>query len=325
MMSVSGSDSGMMDPVAPRPPVVLVADEQDWAVRSLESVLGPLGYAVVRATTGRQALALAHAVRPQAILVSAYLHDVDAPALCRAVRDDPALGPGMPIIVTATGGETRAERMMLLREGAWEVCTQPLDSEVFLAKLETFVRARRELDRCGEESLVDARTGFYSARGLARRTREIAAESRRRRAPLACVCVGIREEGGAESDEAAGEGAARLAALLRRHGRGSDAIGMLGPREAAVVAPSTDAAGARRLAERLQQVAAAEPRAAEARAGAPALPLRFGVAAVPDFAQAGIDVDELLDRAARALRRAQTERTSGPIVQVSADDLRRLD
>ena len=43
-------------PIPSRPPLVLIANDQEWSARSLESILGPAGYAVLRAYTGRQAL-----------------------------------------------------------------------------------------------------------------------------------------------------------------------------------------------------------------------------------------------------------------------------
>ena len=41
---------------APSAPLVLIANDQEWSARSLESILGPSGYSVVRAYTGQQAL-----------------------------------------------------------------------------------------------------------------------------------------------------------------------------------------------------------------------------------------------------------------------------
>ena len=38
------------------PPLVLIASDQEWSSRALESTLGPQGYAVLRAYNGRQAL-----------------------------------------------------------------------------------------------------------------------------------------------------------------------------------------------------------------------------------------------------------------------------
>ena len=42
-------------------PLVLIANDQEWSARSLESILGPNGYAVIRAYTGQQALERARA------------------------------------------------------------------------------------------------------------------------------------------------------------------------------------------------------------------------------------------------------------------------
>ena len=38
------------------PPLTLIANSQEWHSRSLESILGPHGYAVLRAYTGKQAI-----------------------------------------------------------------------------------------------------------------------------------------------------------------------------------------------------------------------------------------------------------------------------
>ena len=38
------------------PPLVLIASDQEWSGRSLETIIGPRGYAVVRAHTGQQVL-----------------------------------------------------------------------------------------------------------------------------------------------------------------------------------------------------------------------------------------------------------------------------
>ena len=35
----------------PTTPLVLIANDQEWSARSLESILGPNGYSVVRAYT----------------------------------------------------------------------------------------------------------------------------------------------------------------------------------------------------------------------------------------------------------------------------------
>ena len=42
-----------------RPPLVLIVSNQEWSSRSLETILAPNGYAVLRAYTGASAMARA--------------------------------------------------------------------------------------------------------------------------------------------------------------------------------------------------------------------------------------------------------------------------
>src|SRR5690348_6336497 len=63
--------------------VVLIASKQEWASRSLESVLAPRGYAVLKTYTARDTLERAHADSPDVIVIDAQLPDADGLGLCR--------------------------------------------------------------------------------------------------------------------------------------------------------------------------------------------------------------------------------------------------
>ena len=79
-----------------RAPLVLVANDQEWAARSLDSLLGPNGYAVVRAHTGRQTLDLARTTHPDAIVIDSRLPEMGGLELARRVT---AEFPGLPILL----------------------------------------------------------------------------------------------------------------------------------------------------------------------------------------------------------------------------------
>src|SRR5215218_5777770 len=72
-----------------RPPLVLVANDQEWSARSLESILGPNGYAVLRAYTGRQALDLAKTTQPDIVILDSKMSDMTGIELCALLREDP--------------------------------------------------------------------------------------------------------------------------------------------------------------------------------------------------------------------------------------------
>src|ERR1043165_6647026 len=80
-------------------PLVLIANDQEWSARSLESILGPSGYSVVRAYTGQQALERARATQPDLIILAAQMPDMHGFDVCRALRNDPRFSATTPIII----------------------------------------------------------------------------------------------------------------------------------------------------------------------------------------------------------------------------------
>src|SRR3954449_9372591 len=185
-------------------PLVLIANDQEWSARSLESILGPSGYSVVRAYTGQQALERARTAQPDLIILDAQMPDVHGFEVCRLLRSDPRFSATTPIIITTSGPSGRTQRLEAYRAGAWEFLGQPLDGEALLLKLDTFLRCKQQVDTLREENLLDPGTGLYNMRVLARRAKEIGSEPFRRRDPVACVVIAPdaeNEEPAEPSDE----------------------------------------------------------------------------------------------------------------------------
>lgn len=283
-----------------REPLVLIANDQEWSARSLESILAPNGYRVVRAFTAGQALDQVREHQPDIVVLDAQMPDMHGFEVCRILRDERLIGPATPVVITTAGPSGRSQRLAALEAGAWEFFGQPLDGDALLLKLRTFLRAKLAVDRLRHESLLDDSTGLYSRTGLTHRGREIASEARRRHEPLACVVLGAEPEDPADDDDMP-ELDTLLGQLLRQSSRVSDVVGRIGPREYAVLAPSTGALGAERLATRLGSTLE------EASVVAGRLRVRAGYCAVPDFARSPIDLQDLLGRASAALEDLQRE------------------
>ncbi|HEY7504675.1 MAG TPA: response regulator [Gemmatimonadales bacterium] len=296
---------------APNAPLVLIANDQEWSARSLESILGPSGYAVVRAYTGQQALERARTSQPDLIILDAQMPDMHGFEVCRALRGDPRFSATTPIVITTSGPSGRTQRLEAYRAGAWEFLGQPLDGEALLLKLNTFLESKREVDGLREENLLDPGTGLYNMRGLSRRAREIGAEAFRRRDPVACVVFAPDIEAAEEEtpEEESRRMSDQVALLFRQAGRASDAIGRLGMAEYGVIAPATGPEAAVRLARRLGGAVESSP--IPIRGGERTLKLRAGYCAVPDFAESSVDAVELLLRATTALRDLKREGPSG--------------
>ena len=285
---------------AKRVPLALLASDQEWSSRSLETILEPSGFAVIHVYTARETLDRAHRDRPDIILLDAHLPDQEGLELCRALREDTHLD-GTPILLLVVGPATRQQRLAALRAGAWEVVSLPVDAEELLLKLATYARARAEADRAREEGLVDQLTGLYNARGLARRVREIGSEARRHHAALACVAFGT--DRGREKPDDEADLAQDMARVLRHAGRVSDAIGRLGRTDFAIVALDTNAPAAVRLAERMLDAVNKAPHASRQ----PRPPVRVGYEAVENLQTTPVEPVDVLVRAATALEHARAE------------------
>jgi diguanylate cyclase (GGDEF)-like protein len=296
---------------APNAPLVLIANDQEWSARSLESILGPSGFAVVRAYTGQQALERARTSQPDLIILDAQMPDMHGFEVCRTLRSDPRFSATTPIVITTSGPSGRTQRLEAYRAGAWEFLGQPLDGEALLLKLNTFLQSKREVDALREENLLDPGTGLYNMRGLSRRAREIGAEAFRRRDPVACVVFApeLDEAEAEEPEDEARRMADQLALLFRQAGRASDAIGRLGMSEYGVIAPATGPDAAVRLARRLGGAVESSP--IPVRGGERTLKLKAGYCAVADFAESSVDAVELLLRATTALRDLKREGPAG--------------
>ncbi len=280
--------------------LALVASDNEWSARSLESILGAQGIRVVRAQTVEEALAQAGTAACQVLLLDADLPGLTGLELCKSLRALPGVGASTPIIMLRPRPWRRDERFEALRAGAWECIGIPADSEELLLQLRTFITAKTETDRIRAASLIDPVTGAYNLLGIMRRVQELAADAIRFSRPLGCVALAPDPWTPMDPNEAASAAAEPIFAFLRRVSRASDVIGRTGPGEFLIVAPNSGPDGTLRLARRLLDAADSLPR------GTPVpVRLRAGYFAVSDLRATPVDPTDLVRRAAAALRFSQ--------------------
>lgn len=292
-----------------RPPRALVCNDQEIWIWSLETILGPSGFSVARATTAAQVLEQVRRSSPDIILMHDQLRDVSAVELCRQLRDEELICSATPVVITTTGPCRRRDRLNVLRAGAWDYCSLPLDAEELIAKLKVFLRAKLTSDQAHAEGLIDPDTGLYDVQGILQRLRELGLAARRHARALGCATLSYEEAlpgpnriGPVAGDlmPAAELFGDRVPALLRKVVRGSDIVGRLGQNEYVILAPETEMPGLMQLANRLVTAFDAETVAYGAAAS-----LRVGCYAVPDFGSIHIEPVEMIVRSTQALRLAQ--------------------
>lgn len=295
-----------MDRASKLTPLVLLIDDQEWTSRSIESILRPKGHVVLKAYTGRQALDLVQKVSPDALIVGVHLPDIDGIDLVRQLRASPTIHSMTPILMITGGSLGRAERLEALGAGAWDILTHPVDPNELILRLDTFIRAKQDADQLRDEGLTDPATGFYNARGILRRAKEIGADAVRNDRPLTCVAFGPHSFGGAfkEGDDIDSL-SHQIAEALRAVTRVSDTVGRLGPGEFIVVAPGTDQSGGVRLADRVFEALEAGAQRAHPHDLEQLRQIRAWLCA----AQSDVPTtpEDLLLRASLALRKAQAD------------------
>ena len=117
-------------------PVLLLADA-DRAVRSAVAVMVEADYDVVEAADGRAALEAVHHSKPDAVLLSVDLPDLDGYAVTRELRARPVTVNLPVVLMTDSSDVDPAEG---IRAGADEHLAKPLDADVLLARLDSVRR-----------------------------------------------------------------------------------------------------------------------------------------------------------------------------------------
>ena len=134
-----GTDRRLASPVRGRPAgyagrrrSVLVVDDVPQNRAVLIDSLNVLGFDLVEAVDGRQALACAERVRPDLIVMDMTMPVMDGLEATRRIRQSPALA-GIPIL--ASSGSTNHEaEVKCLEAGADAFLPKPIDHDAFLAE-----------------------------------------------------------------------------------------------------------------------------------------------------------------------------------------------
>ena len=299
-----------MNPPSPRP-LVLMACSDEWMGRSFASVFEQHGYAVARVNAGEQTIRLARRSKPDVVVLEEGNGDLDALRVCEALGNDPLFDHSVPIVLTSTAPVTPKTRHAAYAAGAWEYCSHPVDLDALMLKLATFRRARTESATRTGERFIDRETGLYTEAALERLGEQVGALARRRHEPLACVTIGVRGDrevpvSGDRADEG-DENFAAVAEICRLQSRKSDIVAHVRNSRVVILAPDTDAAGARLLVTRLRGALA---KAADGMARPRELGLRAGYSAVTDLADTEVEPTELMRRSGTALDHLQVTSTA---------------
>ncbi|AJE03190.1 diguanylate cyclase [Geobacter pickeringii] len=264
---------------------ILIAEDNLLLRKILEGHLREIGYDVVAATNGREALAMFAKGYYPIIITDWVMPEMDGVQLCRAVRSISL--DHYTYIILLTSQDSRENIIKGLEAGADEYLVKPVDPAELTVRLKT---ARRIIDLEGslkqsmEEirrlSMRDPLTGVYNRRYLDDRLVQELKRTFRYERPLSLIMFDIDHFKKVNDTHGhhAGDQVLRGCAECVRHGirENIDWLARYGGEEFIVVLPETDLSGALVVAERLRRQI--EAHAVETRQGTITVTASFGVA-----------------------------------------------
>ena len=121
--------------------ILLVDDEED-ILDFLELILEEQGYSVIKATSGREALAAAQMHRPELILLDIMMPEMDGWEVLKLLKADEEV-THIPVAMLTARTEMK-DKIQGLQEGAIDYICKPFSTKELLDKLEIILAQVRK-------------------------------------------------------------------------------------------------------------------------------------------------------------------------------------
>jgi diguanylate cyclase (GGDEF)-like protein len=253
---------------------VLAVDDDAVSLRLLSHLLSRDGHTVMKASDGREALALALEHRPQVVVTDWIMPEMSGLELCKALRSSQE-GRGTYILIV-TGREEEERVVEAFEAGADEYVSKPFKPRILAARVRAGQRMielreqveldKRELDRHITEmrvlnrklstaAMTDVLTELPNRRYAMRQLEEEVAAALLSNTPLSAIMIDIDHFKSVNDRYGHGIGDIVLretAAVLRRGTRKNEVVCRLGGEEFLVIAPGIGVEACAVFAERLR-------------------------------------------------------------------------
>ncbi len=251
----------------PRPPLIVVADDDRLTREVLASMLRANAYEVDVVSDGQEAVERIAKGSADLVLLDVMMPRMNGLEACRIIKAMTAEA-FLPILLVTVKTDP-ASRVEGLKIGADDYVCKPFEEAELLARVQAMLRikhlhddlqeARSKLERA---SVHDELTGLYNYRYLNTRLNEEFKRAERSHEPLACAVIDLdrlrtwNERGGRQLGDAILRAAAEV---IRRTVREADIVVRYGGDEFLLLLPATHFAGSVSVAERIWREVGARP------------------------------------------------------------------
>ncbi|MGH7995029.1 MAG: hybrid sensor histidine kinase/response regulator [Opitutaceae bacterium] len=124
---------------------ILVIDDQESNVQVVGNILGALGFEILAATSGEQALRRLAAGRPDLVLLDLLMPGMDGLEVCRRIRSMPEHAELPVIFLSAADDKTSVVRA--LEAGGMDYVTKPFNPSELTTRVRTHLALKAARDR----------------------------------------------------------------------------------------------------------------------------------------------------------------------------------
>ena len=119
---------------------ILAVDDQEFNLAIMEDCLVPLGYRVIKARNGKEALAQIESARPDLVLLDILMPEIDGYEVCRRVKENPK-SKDIPVVMV-TSLEGTEDLVKALESGADEFLTKPVNDIEIQARVKSLLKKK---------------------------------------------------------------------------------------------------------------------------------------------------------------------------------------
>lgn len=261
----------------------LLVDDDPGSIQLMARILSGVGQ-LRYATTGEDALRLAHESAPDLMLLDAEMPGISGFQVLEAMKAEPKLAD-VPVILVTSHSEAAFE-VAGFEKGAADFIAKPVSAPLVLARVKGQLRVKRMADELRRISVTDVLTGVANRRHFDESMEREWRRARRSGDPLALLMIDVdhfkafNDSYGHPTGDACLRSVAR--AVVEASLRPTDVVARYGGEEFAVLLPVTPRGGAEHVARRVLDKVEALGIAHEASSTARHVTVSVGIACYDD-------------------------------------------
>jgi diguanylate cyclase (GGDEF)-like protein len=276
---------------------VMIVDDKPINIRILCEAFRD-EYAIVFATSGREALDMAEKTHPDLILLDIMMPEMNGYDVCRSIKLDPFLNQIPVIFITAMSQQE--DEISGLQLGAVDYITKPFNPDIVRLRVRTHLELKKYRDLHARIALQDGLTGIPNRRSFDETLMREWQRARRNASELSLVMIDIdhfKSYNDSYGHLAGDDCLRRVTAAVAQSLRVTDYLARYGGEEFACILPDTGEEGALISAERIRCHVASASIPHGASPVAPHVTVSLGIASmVPSEKMAPESLIEMADR-----------------------------